>query len=201
MGIKSNEAIQFAQMQNQMARDELKAMRDENLQRMGQTTQIYLAEIQNDTAKQNLLLNQNFQRELSLFDAQIDLQVAQGKIDATQAMAKYDAVFQAAADSIPRPQDFVEASYNADVLNMPTYTYGEKMGGKEDGDLITDANIFQASQDIKVDQLMPEQIYVFNGKFYFTDAKGNLQGNTVGSGTNDLDAVRNAFLIFRQKQQ
>jgi hypothetical protein len=48
---------------------------------------------------------------------------------------------------------------------------------------------------------MPEQIYVFNGKFYFTDAKGNLQGNTVGSGTNDLDAVRNAFLIFRQKQQ
>jgi hypothetical protein len=201
MGIRSNEAIQFAQMQNQMARDELKAMRDENLQRMGQTTQLYLAEIQNDTAKQNLLLNQNFQRELSLFDAQIDLQVAQGKIDATQAMAKYDAVFQAAADSIPRPQDFVEASYNADVLNMPTYTYGEKLGGKEDGDLITDANIFQASQDIKVDQLMPEQIYVFNGKFYFTDAKGNLQGNTVGSGTNDLDAVRNAFLIFRQKQQ
>jgi hypothetical protein len=200
MGIRSNEAIQFAQMQNQMARDELKAIRDENLQRMGQTTQIYLADIQNDTAKQNLLLQQNFQRELSLFDAQIDLRIAQGKIDATEAMAEYDAVFQAAADSIPRPQDFVTASRNKDVLNMPTYTYGEKLGGKEDGDLITDANIFQASQDIKVDQLMPNQIYVFNGKFYFTDEKGDLQGGTVGSGTNDIDAVRGSFFNFQNKQ-
>tara|TARA_Y100001938_G_scaffold34311_1_gene47136 strand:+ start:43 stop:1995 length:1953 start_codon:yes stop_codon:yes gene_type:complete len=200
MGIKSNEAIQFAQMQNQMARDELKAMKDENLQRMSQTTQIYLAEIQNDTAKQNLLLNQNFQRELSLFDAQVDLKIAQGKIDATEAMAEYEAVFEAALDGTPRPQDFVTASRNKDVLNMPTYTYGEKMGGKEDGDLITDANIFQASQDIKVDQLMPNQMYVFNGKFYFTDENGDLQGGTVGSGTNDIDAVRNSFLNFQNKQ-
>ena len=36
---------------------------------------------------------------------------------------------------------------------MPTYTYGEKMEGKEDGELITDANIFEASQDIKTDQV------------------------------------------------
>ena len=167
---------------------------------MSQTTQIYLAEIQNDTAKQNLLLNQNFQRELSLFDAQVDLKIAQGKIDATEAMAEYEAVFEAALDGTPRPQDFVTASRNKDVLNMPTYTYGEKMGGKEDGDLITDANIFQASQDIKVDQLMPNQMYVFNGKFYFTDENGDLQGGTVGSGTNDIDAVRNSFLNFQNKQ-
>ena len=83
---------------------------------------------------------------------------------------------------------------------MPTYTYGEKIGGKEDGDLITEANIFEASQDIKSEELMPNQMYVFNGKFYFTDGKGALQGNTVGSGSNDLDAVRNAFTIFQQKQ-
>ena len=201
MGIKSAEAIAFAQMQNTMARDELKAIRDENLQRMSQTTQVYLEGIRNDTAKQNLLLQQNFQRELSLFDAQVDLRIAQGRIDETRALAEYEAVFQAALDGTPRPQDFVTASYNKDVLNMPTYTYGERLGGVEDGDLITEANIFQASQDIKVNELMPNQIYVFNGKFYFTDGKGDLQGGTVGSGTNDIDAVRGSFLNFQNKQK
>jgi len=196
MGIRSAEDIAFAQMQNTMAREELKNIRDEKLQKLSNTTQIYLAEIQNDTAKQNLMLNQNFQRELALFDARVDSQIAAGKIDATMAMAKYDALFEAASDSVPRAQDFVEATFNPDVLNMPTYTYGEKMEGKEDGDLITEQNIFEASQDIKTDQLIPNQIYVFNSKYYFTDEKGNIQ-----AGGQDLDSTRSLFTTFLQKQK
>ena len=110
------------------------------------------------------MLNQNFQRELALFDAKVDSQIAPGKIDASLAMAKYDALFQAASDNVPRAQDFVEATFNPDVLNMPTYTYGEKMEGKEDGELITDANIFEASQDIKTDQLLPNQRRIAAGR-------------------------------------
>ena len=197
MGIRSAEDIAFAQMQNTMARDELKSIRDEKLQKLSSTTQLYLAQIQNDTAKQNLMLNQNFQRELALFDAKVDSQIATGKIDASLAMAKYDALFQAASDSVPRAQDFVEATFsNGEVLNMPTYTYGEKMEGKEDGELITDANIFEASQDIKTDQLLPNQIYIFNSKYYFTDEKGNIQ-----AGGQDLDSTRSLFTTFLQKQK
>jgi len=142
LGLKTQEEIAFAQLLNTKERDEAKFIRDQKLQRMDSTTRIYLEGIRNDTAKQNLLLNQNLQRDLAIFGANIDMKIAQGKIDQSQANVKYEALLSAHSENILRPGDYVESIMSdGEVLNMPTFNYGEEL---PNGDLVTDINGFEA---------------------------------------------------------